>query len=216
MTRILLLASLLVLAVGCASSGGSAEAAAEADAPEPQAFSADTEGGRISPLGLGQPDPERMFERALAAHEAGQFWAFMSYFAFIDQKGQYFIAREESDDEERVLPDQRATRALAHSLRNFISSDWVTVEYGRPRNIRDVPTTSAVPMRISYDFSRLTPERKQRVLDEFNVMLEMQGVKKQLTWEEYKSQLLNGPRTAERRFVRIDGAWRFDAGWRIE
>lgn len=216
MLRTLAMASVIALVAGCASSGGRADPeAAGAEPTEPVDLSADAGTGRISPLGLGQPDPERMFERALAAHENGDFWAFMSYFAFIDKEGKYFVPREEDRKEAEGLPDQRASRALAQSLRNFISSDWVQVTYGSPRNVRDEPTTAAVPMTIAYDFDRLPPERRQKIVDELNVMLELQGSKERLTWEEYRTRLLNGPRTAERRFVRIGGAWRFDAGWRL-
>lgn len=215
MLRNLLLLALLAALGGCAGTGSNDTTDGSSRGGRDVDNSADAGTGRVSPLGLGQPDPERMFQRALAAHEAGDFWGFMSYFAFIDKEGKYFIPREADAKNAESLPDQRATRALAQSFRSFIGSDWVSVNYGRPRNVRDEPTTSAVPMTINYDFNRLTPERRQEIVDEFNIMLELQGVQQRLTWEQYKSQLMNGPRTAERRFVRLDGAWRFDAGWRL-
>ena len=72
MTRFVAVIALAAVC-GCASSSSNSTeretTAAPAERSEPVDLSADAGTGRVSPLGLSAPDPERMFERALAAHE---------------------------------------------------------------------------------------------------------------------------------------------------
>ncbi|MCA9321923.1 MAG: hypothetical protein KDB53_14370 [Planctomycetes bacterium] len=170
---------------------------------------------RTSPLGLGQPDPEVLFETALRDFERNDAWSFLNHFAFIDEQGKHFVPHARSGDE---APDLRNMAPLAASLRQHLSSDYALVEYGRPRNVRNDPPTVQVPMHITYQLDGLSEARKAEILQGVNrILAARHGASyRPITWDQYRKQLLNLPRQAERRFIYLDGDWRFDAGWGID
>ncbi len=170
---------------------------------------------RVSPLGLGYPDPDRMFQEALDAFRRNDSWTFLSFFAFKNPEGAYFVP---SPDDGAEPPDLRRMAPLARALEHHLASDWVEVGYGRVKSVNNDPPIVEVPMTVDYRFDRLDEDRKQRILGEVNRLITFrQGPSARLlTWEQYRRQLLNLPRTAVRRYVYLDGRWRFDAAWKMD
>ena len=168
---------------------------------------------RISPLGIDQPDPERLFQRALDASERGDTDAFLSCFAFQAPNGSYFIPQ---GGDRSFGADSTQIRAMAASLRPFLGSSWSRVRYGRPRNVRTDPPTSEGPMEIVYAFAAATPSDRARALADLQSLSRARGANTPpVTWEQYTAQLARLPRTASRRFVIVGKDWRFDAAWKV-
>ncbi len=198
---------LITLVASCANDAGSR--AKRTDAVP------DTTTQRVSPLGLGYPDPDRMFRDALDAFRRNDSWTFLSYFAFKDPTGKYFVPAPKEDAE---APDLRQMTPLAQALEHHLASDWVEVSYGHVRSVNNDPPIVEVPMTVDYRFDRLDEDRKKRILGQVNRLITYrQGPSARLlTWEQYRRQLLNLPRAAVRRYVFLDGRWRFDAAWKVD
>ena len=199
--------ALFLLVSSCANDGGSR--ARETTA------AADATAQRVSPLGLGYPDPDRMFRNALDAFRRNDSWTFLSYFAFKDPTGKYFVPTPKEGAE---VPDLRQMAPMAQALEHHLASDWVEVNYGNVRSVNNDPPIVEVPMTVDYRFDRLDEDRKNRILAEVNRLITYrQGPSARLlTWEQYRRQLLNLPRAAVRRYVFLDGRWRFDAAWKVD
>ncbi len=197
--RLVLIALLVTVAAACSSTR---EAPGESDRPPL---------GRISPLGLGQPDPDILVAEALGAWRRGDLWAFLSHFAFADpEDGSYRV------------PDPRAGGAftgvtaeelepIKNSLFPLARLEFARPVYGEPRNLRNNPPTVGVPVTIERDLDALSPERQRAILAEVNVSLRRQG-RAIVTWDEYRRQVEAQPTETFARFVYIDRAWRFDGG----
>ncbi|MEZ6194218.1 MAG: hypothetical protein R3F20_00595 [Planctomycetota bacterium] len=194
------LAILALLPLGCESS------------PPPSRRATSEPGARISPLGIDQPDPERLFRRALEASERGDADAFLACFAFQSPSGLYFIPQ---GGEANLEADAARMRSMAAGLRHLMNSDWTTVRYGRSRNVRNDPPTVEVEMEVNYDFDRASPADRERALRDVNAILAAQGARAPMTWDQYTRQLAALPRTSARRFVFLGGDWRFDAAWKV-
>jgi hypothetical protein len=167
---------------------------------------------RISPLGIDQPDPERLFQRALDASERGNTDAFLACFAFQAPNGAYFIPQ---GGDRSFGADANQIRAMAAGMRPFMGSSWSRVRYGRPKNVRNEPPTVEVPMEIVYDFDAASPAERQQAIADVQRLNSARGIPRApLTWEQYTAQLARLPRTSARRFVYVGGDWRFDAAWK--
>ena len=204
----ILVAALPMIVLACAGASSSSNTSSDADTAERRP-------ARVSPLGLGQPDPEWMFETALEDFERNDGWGFLSHFAFLNKEGKYFVRTKEDGAE---APDLRKMAPLAESMRNFLQSDWASVSYGRPVNVRNAPPTVEVPVTVTYRLNELSEDRKAQILKDVNNLLALRHGSnyRPITWEEYSAQVLNMPRVAKRRFVHIDRRWRFDAGWGVD
>lgn len=168
---------------------------------------------RISPLGLGQPDPEQILSSALSAFEAGQSAEFLSYFAFRDANGRHFVP-DPNDAKASGGADMKQFAPVAATLSMCLNSDFATVQYGRPINVGNSPPTVEVPMTTTYDFRSLSESRRKEILAATNDMLQRSGKSQGMNWDQFVQHLRSLPRTASRRFIYLYGQWRFDATWK--
>ncbi|MCB9832291.1 MAG: hypothetical protein H6807_07430 [Planctomycetes bacterium] len=168
--------------------------------------------GRVSPLGLGQPDPEIMVAEALAAWKRGDRAAFLSRFAFADpETGQYGVPKLDSEQGRADLDD---LQALKNALFPLARLDFAWPSFGEPRNVRNNPPTVEVPIEISRDFDSVPEDRRRAILAEVNVALHGRG-QPRVDWQQYRAQVEAQPSVTSMRFVHLEGDWRFDGGnWR--
>lgn len=129
---------------GCASKSSD-------DVPRPE------EPPRVSPLGLGNPDPALMLDAASRAADTGQLPLWFSYFGFYDaQKQEYFVG-----DPTRlgITPEEGAARMRAWAGQTRISFDRriVNVRYLAPKNVRNTPPSVEVPTTLVAHPGSLTP-----------------------------------------------------------
>ena len=167
-----------------------------------------------SPLGIDQPDPERLAQAAINAYRVGDTWKFLSYFGFMNaQTGKYFTPINDEDD---PFYDTHITelRPLAQSLFPLMNSKSSTITFGTPSTVRNRPLTVDVPFTVTYDFSKLNEAEKMSVLNEVNTSLRMQG-EQPITFEQYAEKVMSLPAEAGHRFIYRKKRWYIDgAQWR--
>lgn len=171
------------------------------DVPRPE------EPPRVSPLGLGNPDPAVMLDAASRAADTGQTALWFSYFGFYDQKtGEYFAG-----DPVRlgITPEEGAARmrAWAGQTRMAFDRRIVDVRFLAPRNVRNTPPSVEVPTTMIAHPEQLAPGAQAAFTAEINRLLPPE---QSMTWNEIAQRVQGVPTSGTMRFVYLDGAWRFD------
>jgi hypothetical protein len=200
--NILLAALAVTFLIGCGSSG-STKRTDKSTRPN------SSETDRVSPLGLGQPDPDRLLENALARAEAGDLDGWLSYFAFSDARGQYFVqskvAGSSAPQDDQSL---ERMREWAASFRTVLDQDFVKIDYGAPRSIRNSPPIVAVAFIYDYRFDSLPQHKRAAILERVN---SYRPERAHVDWTGFVAWMRSRPSAGMMHFVFIDDAWRFDA-----
>ncbi len=169
---------------------------------------------RTSPLGIDQPDPERLAQSAIDAYGVGDVWGFLSHFGFMDaQTGAYFTPVNDKDDPFHGTK-MNELRPLARSLFPLMNSKSSSIVFGRPKTVRNRPLTVDVPFTVTYDFSQLTAAEQDATLLEVNTSLHSQG-QPTITFEQYVEKVMALPAESGHRFIYREKRWYIDgAQWR--
>ena len=204
-TSQLLLLLLITMLSGCQTNGRNSA---------PGSQQRDPWQGRISPLGLSQPDPELIIEEALADFENRRIWAFLSHFGFFNpENGEFFIPRD-GDGGEFAAASLQEIRPLAQSLFFLRAWDFATVTYGTPVTVRNSPLVVEVPVTIDYHFNKLDAPQRAELMRDVNTSMRNQGLPT-VTFESYAVQVEALPREGTKRFIYLEKSWRIDGGpWR--
>ena len=163
---------------------------------------------RISPLGLGQPDPQRLAESALRAFQKKDSWAFLAHFAFRDEETGEFVVPSKRDGGSFSGMRAKELRGLAQTLFPLASWSFAKSRLGNPINVRNKPPTVQVPIHVEYDFSQMTTEEIQTLMVEVNHSLSQQGLAS-VSFEEYQAQLKALPADTSRIFIYLNKRWHF-------
>lgn len=159
-----------------------------------------------SPLGLGNPDPEKMFELSLDALERGDLEAYLSYWAFVDRRDGTIFSGNSAKAKEQVERID-ALRASATSIRLFSDPKIAVTHYGSVRNIKNTPPIVSVTVTRIYKFSEMTEDQKSRLVGSLNNILPEKT--RRLTWSELEASLRAMPKATVMQFVYLEGRWRF-------
>ncbi len=177
-------------------------ASTSAPPPAPAAGAADAAGP-----GFGYPDPLGLMKAAVDAYERRDTTALRDLFAIRNASGDIVLLTSVTDGGRAWPPE-----ALVAPLRAAVHADYLRVEYGPPRNLRNRPPVVAIPMYVRYDYDRVPEDVRARIartastLEKRTLTWDDVVARLEATWTEIREKRRPMP---EMTFVHLDDAWRF-------